>query len=350
VKKKDSRPWIVVVGGFLGAGKTSFILAACKALEARGLRCACVLNDQGVELVDTQHVQQRGIRAAEVTGGCFCCRFSELLSVLGRLRDGYPDIIFAEPVGSCTDIVATVMRPLLGDFECYRVAPLTVLVDPSRLAELRSGKIDADIAFLMQKQMNEADLICLTKADIFGPVPDLPDLPCLQASSRTGSGVEEWLDLILAGGQQPGGQVLEIDYRRYARAEASLAWLNLGIRFQAAVPLSPASLTGPLLEELEEAMSKAGVAIAHVKVLDRSPEGWVKAAICANGSVPDIEGDLDAGPALEHELNLNLRATGTPSQLQEIVEHQVRRLAGKVLEWRMSCFTPPPPVPERRIA
>ena len=34
------RPWIVVVGGFLGSGKTSLILAAARELERRGLRCA----------------------------------------------------------------------------------------------------------------------------------------------------------------------------------------------------------------------------------------------------------------------------------------------------------------------
>jgi CobW/HypB/UreG, nucleotide-binding domain len=350
VKQKDSRPWIVVVGGFLGAGKTSFILAACKALHARGARCACVLNDQGTDLVDTLHVQERGIRAGEVTGGCFCCRFSELISVLERLRDDQPDVIFAEPVGSCADIVATVLRPLLDDFEYYRVAPLTVLVDPSRLAQLRGGKMDADIAFLMHKQMSEADLICLTKADVFSAIPDRPDFPSLHASSRTGFGIEEWLDIILAGGRQPGAQNLEIDYRRYAEAEASLAWLNLGIRLEAGVSLSPASLTGPLLEQLDEALSRAGVTIAHLKLLDRSPAGWVKAAICTNGGLPDIEGDLDAGPALQHELNLNLRATGTPAQLQEVVANQVRRLEGEVLEWTMSCFTPPAPVPQRRIA
>jgi G3E family GTPase len=43
------RPWIVIVGGFLGSGKTSLILAAAGLLEQRGLRCAVILNDQGDE-------------------------------------------------------------------------------------------------------------------------------------------------------------------------------------------------------------------------------------------------------------------------------------------------------------
>ena len=74
----EQRPLIVLVGGFLGAGKTSLILAAARILEARGLRCAVILNDQGKELVDTSLAAAQRILAREVTGGCFCCRFGAL--------------------------------------------------------------------------------------------------------------------------------------------------------------------------------------------------------------------------------------------------------------------------------
>jgi G3E family GTPase len=121
----DSRPWVVVVGGFLGAGKTSLILAATEILREQGLRCAVVLNDQGEELVDTRHAGMRGVDSREVTGGCFCCRFSELASVIEELLAYSPDVIFAEPVGGCTDISATVLGPLREEFHHYRLAPFT---------------------------------------------------------------------------------------------------------------------------------------------------------------------------------------------------------------------------------
>ena len=57
------RPWIVIVGGFLGSGKTSLMLEATKVLAQQGLRCAVVLNDQGEELVDTRQAQQNGVLA-----------------------------------------------------------------------------------------------------------------------------------------------------------------------------------------------------------------------------------------------------------------------------------------------
>ena len=104
-------PHLVLVGGFLGAGKTTLILAAARLLEAQGLRCAVILNDQSDSLVDTRLAEHRGVAFDEVTGGCFCCRFNDLLDAADRLAAYDPDVIFAEPVGSCTDIVATPAAP-----------------------------------------------------------------------------------------------------------------------------------------------------------------------------------------------------------------------------------------------
>ena len=81
-----AKPWIVLVGGFLGAGKTTLLLAAARELERRGLRSALILNDQGEALVDTEFASLHGVQSGEVTGGCFCCRFSDLLQVIDRLR------------------------------------------------------------------------------------------------------------------------------------------------------------------------------------------------------------------------------------------------------------------------
>ena len=85
-EKLHKRPCIVVVGGFLGSGKTTLILAAARLLEQRGLRSAVVLNDQGVDLVDTRHAGMQGMQAREVTGGCFCCNFSGLITEMEALR------------------------------------------------------------------------------------------------------------------------------------------------------------------------------------------------------------------------------------------------------------------------
>jgi G3E family GTPase len=97
------------------------------------VRAAVILNDQGGELVDTRLVEAQGVAADQVTGGCFCCRFPDLIEAIERVAAHEPEVIFAEAVGSCTDIAATTLRPLLRDYPGrYRIAPLTVVTHERR--------------------------------------------------------------------------------------------------------------------------------------------------------------------------------------------------------------------------
>ena len=340
----SARPHLVLVGGFLGAGKTTLILAAARELAARGLRSAAVMNDQGDDLVDTQHVRTAGIDAREVTGGCFCCRFSELVDRAEELREHEPVVIFAEPVGSCTDISATTLQPLLRDHSAsFRLAPFTVLVDPERARALLAQDADEDLAFLFRKQLDEADLICLTKSDIGDGGVTLPYHGARRVSAKTGQGVAAWLDEVLEGGLAVGSKTLDIDYDEYARAETALAWMNLTFVFEPDAPVSAPMAIGPLMDRIDERLSARGIAIVHLKILDDSGAGFLKAAICGNGAEPVIDGALDASPAGRHEIRLNLRAKGPPEEVRHLVEAEVGRMRGPVRVERMSCFRPGAP-------
>lgn len=345
----SNRPTLVVVGGFLGAGKTTLILAAATVLAKRGKRCAVILNDQGGDLVDTRVVRESGFAAGEVTGGCFCCRFSDLISAAEELREHAPDVIFAEPVGSCTDISATILQPLRRDFPAdYRLASYTVLVDPEQAVNLAREDADPDMRFLYEQQLEEADLVCLTKADL-GRTADCGAVPCISVSAKTGAGVEDWLDQVLFDGAPAGGHVLDIDYQRYAEAEAALAWLNCAATVRPHPPVSPAQILGPLVDALQTRLAAAAIPIAHLKVVDDSTAGFLKAAVTGNRGEPAVEGALDASPAETHELLINLRAVGEPDRVRAIVEEEIRRLAKDIRLDRMACFRPSPPKPERRI-
>ena len=342
------KPWVVVVGGFLGAGKTSLILAAAQVLMQNGVRSAVILNDQGDELVDARFAAKHGIPSREITGGCFCCRFSDLTAAMDKLRSHAPDVIFAEPVGSCTDLVATVLSPLLREFDSYRIAPLTVLVDPARASLLLHGEAERNASFLFRKQLQEADLVCMTKSDLYPDSALVSDTRTRYLSAKTGSGVQEWLDEILSAEFKAGTKILEIDYEEYARAEAALAWLNLSFTFEPISPGTPASVIGPLMDNLDSALTAASIPIVHLKMMVTSPAGWLKAAICANAEEPIIEGDLDASPASVHDIIVNLRVTGSPAHVQQIVEKELGRFVGSVHHLRLDCFSPAPPNPERK--
>jgi hypothetical protein len=347
---REYRPWIAPLGGFLGAGKTSLILAAARLLHARGLKAAAILNDQGADLVDARLAEANGVPAGRVSGGCFCCRFSDLMAAAGRLRAASPDAIFIEAVGSCTDISATVLQPLKLEFAGrFRLAPYTVLIDPERAREYLESGEDSDLGFLFRAQIEEADLACFTKSDIYAAFPHLGGVPARYLSSHTGQGVAEWLDEILAGRLRPAARILDLDYQRYARAEASLAWLNCAVGVRLAAPLSPAMVAGPLIEAIETGLAAEGLAIAHLKAMDESDSGWLQASVIRNGAEPVVRGMLDASPAAAHELLLNARAAGDPAALRRIVEAAFAGIPGRVQVRAMQCFSPSPPKPERRM-
>lgn len=347
----SGRPWIVVVGGFLGAGKTTLLLAAAAELARRGLRPAIILNDQGDALVDTALARLNELPSGEVTGGCFCCRFSELMDVVDRLRAFSPSVILAEPVGSCTDISATVLRPLREYGEIYRIAPLTVLVDPARASELSREGADRGLRFLFENQLREADLVCFTKSDISPECPAIAqDRSVRQVSAKTGQGIEAWLDEVLSGSLSAGARVLDIDYEQYAQAEAALAWLNLQVRIRPKMPVPPSLVLGPLLDRVDASLTAAGISIVHLKAIVQAQTGFLKAAIYGNGQQPSVEGNLDASPAPVHELLVNLRALGSAGQVNEIMERDIRLMGWELANLEIACFHPAAPRPERRVA
>lgn len=344
-------PHLILVGGFLGAGKTTLLLAAGARLRAMGHTAGVILNDQGGELVDTRLSQASGFTAQEITGGCFCCRFSEFMAAAERFAEqGAPEFILAEPVGSCTDLSATILQPIKRYYGGrFRLAPLTVLVDPARAEEMQRSDADPSIAYLFHKQIAEADLVRFSKADLHESFPPLAGVDARPLSARTGAGVGEWLDQVLSGRYTVGARLLEIDYARYAEAEAALGWLNWQGELRPERPMTPAAIAGPLLASLNGLLTSAAIAIAHLKVFAQSANGYVRAGICRNGDAPSIEGRLDTPPASRCRLTINLRAAGAPETLRALVDRALRDLPGGFRVDHLEAFRPSAPAPEHRF-
>ena len=344
-------PHLILVGGFLGAGKTTLLLAAGSRLRAAGKHVGIILNDQGGELVDTRLAESAGFEAREITGGCFCCRFSEFMRVAGSFTSSEtPEFILAEPVGSCTDLAATILQPIRRYYgDQYTLAPLTVLVDPARAERLMGSNADPLASYLFHKQIEEADLVRFSKADLHVDFPRIPGIDARPLSAQTGQGVTEWLDEVLSWGGPRGANLLDIDYSRYAEAEASLGWLNRRGDLRLAQPLTPAAVIGPFVAHLDRLLTNAGIPIAHLKVFAQSANGHVKASLCRNGERPAVAGTLDAPPEARCTITINLRATGDPALLSSLVDRAAHDLPGRFRINHAEAFRPSPPVPEHRF-
>ncbi|MEX0713455.1 MAG: GTP-binding protein, partial [Pirellulales bacterium] len=202
----------LMLGGFLGAGKTTTLARLARYYTDRGQRVALVTNDQAQNLVDTGNLRAQGFSVEEVAGACFCCRFNELV---GKVQDlaaaERPDVVLAEPVGSCTDLVATVVQPLKALYgRQFRVAPYAVLFKPSHglriLRDEPSAGFSPKAAYIFKKQLDEADAIVVNRIDELAP-PQLDDLVSLigarypstpqdRMSARTAPGLEQHVEIL----------------------------------------------------------------------------------------------------------------------------------------------------------
>jgi hypothetical protein len=168
-------------------------------------------------------------------------------------------------------------------------------------------------------------------------------------SPRTGEGVPAWLHEVMDGTGSVASKVLEIDYQRYARAEAALVWLNCTVHVTLERPHTPAFVVGPLLERLDKVFSANAVRIVHLKLTSECVAGYVKASMVRNGSEPVVEGMLDASAEQDHKLLLNVRAIAEPAVLQRLAEQELDALPGAVTISKMQCFRPSPPQPQHRL-
>src|SRR5437763_1883684 len=215
-----------MVGGFLGAGKTTTLARLAKFYTDRGQRVGIVTNDQAQDLVDTHNLRGQGLSVEEVAGACFCCKFDDLLSKVEQLKtSGQPHVILAEPVGSCTDLVATVVQPLKDLYgQRFEVAPYAVLFKPSHGLKILKGDkgsgFSPKAAYIFRKQLEEADAIAINRVDELGPeaaaelaglvAREFPGVPVLRLSARTGQGFEALTELLDQQGAF-GRRILDID-------------------------------------------------------------------------------------------------------------------------------------------
>jgi len=351
---------LIIAGGFLGAGKTTLLLHAARRLIEQGYRVGLVTNDQGEDLVDTATATQADIAVTEVAGGCFCCRFPDLRLALQRLAEvAQPQIVLAEPVGSCTDLVATILRPLaLYHADQYTLAPLTILLDASR----DLANFPPNVHYLYQQQLAEAELIVLNKADLLDETAlaqtlgalkmRYPQASVVPLSARTGDGLAAWLAMV-TGQASRDPAALVIDYGKYAEAEAVLGWLNAKGIVRADAPFSGSAWINALFQALDERLQAHHAPIAHVKLLVTTPTDTLKASLTQSGAIPTWDLGPDNRTTEQLEFTLNARVNTDPRTLEQAVLHTIEAIkpqpGSRYYFTHFECFSPLPPQPTHRL-
>lgn len=362
---------IHVVGGFLGAGKTTAVIGAAKRLKAEGKRVGVVTNDQGRYLVDTAFARAEDIPSVEVTGGCFCCRYDDFEAVLKRFaKETGPDVIFAESVGSCADVVVTVVEPLkeaigsiIAGTDSH--ADFSVFADSRLLLNRLKGvplPFSEEVSYVFDRQLEEAGLLVVNKVDLLdgasrARLEDLvakkyPRARALFLSGREESGCGLWLSAMENRGSPSGGFALaDIDYGKYAAGELRLAWLDGALR--ANIPPSAPTAVAAVFRSIVRAARETGAGIGHIKVMaegsdgNHAPIGWKASATALEEDAPEGIPNM-RGPV---RLTINARMEMDAGKLDFLVSNAVSQVldeTGAAWRWeRKDAFHPGEPKPAR---
>ncbi|MCP5539425.1 MAG: cobalamin biosynthesis protein P47K [Akkermansiaceae bacterium] len=327
-----------MIGGFLGAGKTTAVAQLARRLTDAGKRVGLITNDQGRELVDTKMLRSLGFATEEIPGGCFCCRFNSLVEAAQNLAAGAaPDVFIAEPVGSCTDLVATVTYPLRRIYgERFEIAPLSVLVDPVRARRVfgldDGGNFSEKVVYIYKKQLEEADIIVINKRDLLpaAQIDELdtalraafPHAEVVAVSARHEDGLDPWFETLASGATQAIRRTMEIDYDIYADGEALLGWLNATVDVAAPEGVDADDLLQTLAREVQDRLRDRDAEVAHFKMTLSAAESLAGEVailnLVRNDFVPELCQRLD-DDVTRAQVIVNLRAEAAPEDLATIL-------------------------------
>ena len=149
---------VLVIGGYLGAGKTTLIN---KMLSDATQRIAVVVNDFGSVNIDASLIRERHNDTIELTNGCICCAVGEsladvLFTILERVE--LPEVVVIEASGVANPAAVAAFAHIDGFHHLGNV----VLVDALHAADTAKDPL---VGKTFALQVQAANLLAITKTD-----------------------------------------------------------------------------------------------------------------------------------------------------------------------------------------
>lgn len=348
---------IHLLSGFLGSGKTTAIQHACSEFLKKGKKVGVITNDQGAKLVDGDFFEHLKIPGVQVVNGCFCCNYDQLdISIQSLIETNQPDVIFAESVGTCTDIVATVIKPLL-KFRPEAEVTFSTFADAQLLKMLlqQNSSFDESVRYIYFKQLEEAEVIVISKIDLMDDY-SLDDMKrlidkysgkvTLYQNSFDTTDVRRWLK-VLDNKSVTTPSSLYINYDMYGEGEARLAWHDQQVEIQSS-NYNAMQATNGLIKTISQKIQFNDYPIGHLKFLLNN-EKKISITNISKEEVFDniFEERKYAG------LLINARVQTSPEALSHLISESIKeteiKFNCKIVVKSHASFQPGYPKPVYRI-
>jgi G3E family GTPase len=152
---------VTVIGGYLGAGKTTLVNHLLR--ERGNKRIAVLVNDFGDISIDDDLIESADGNVMRLAGGCICCSFgSDMVAALIAMAvmEPRPDHILIETSGVALPGAVACTLQLL---PALALDAVIVLADASTLRARASDRYVGDTVL---QQLRDADLLVLNKTDL----------------------------------------------------------------------------------------------------------------------------------------------------------------------------------------
>lgn len=298
---------VMIIGGFLGSGKTTTILKISRQLSNAGKKTAIIVNEIGEIGLDGDILTRPGIVTEELTSGCICCtlRISMQYTLQTLEEEFMPDVVIIEPTGIAFPGQIREEIETMGLSE-LSFAPIVTLIDPGRF-----GTEAKQIPRFIETQIKDAEVLCINKIDVT-PIETVlaaekmlyemnPEARILKFSAKHEDEQFEKLLLHLA---VPG-------FKKPSQEKKNSIELSEVSAYSALYALEPREFSPEEsvrfveenLQTIQDRVRELNPEfIGHVKLSMKLPKSAVKGSVTSSKEVPQVE----LLPALENE-NIELR-------------------------------------------